>query len=146
MRVWLWFRSSLLEPAAPLKRTSEPPHSDLAAHQCGRSEARITAAAVSSCGLLNESHTEIINSSVLRFRSSQTDSAHNRANFGIGTLDMLVDGPAADDGAHHAAGEPRLVERRVLAKRFQIGGIEHPWCVGVDHDDVGGCARTQGTA
>src|SRR5450755_2043543 len=61
-------------------------------------------------------------------------------------LDMLIDRSSADDGAHHAAREPRFVERRVLALRFEIGGIEHPRYLGIDHDDVGGRARAQRSA
>src|SRR3979490_2152753 len=58
-------------------------------------------------------------------------------------LDMLIHRPAADDGAHDAARKPRFVERRVLALRFEIAGIEHPGRIGVDHDNVGGRARAQ---
>ena len=53
-------------------------------------------------------------------------------------LDMLKHRASADDGAHHPAREPGFVERRVLALRFEIGGIKHPWRLGIDDDDVGG--------
>src|SRR5271169_3272994 len=62
-------------------RTSE------SGHWCGGSEVRIMASAGLSCGLLNQSHTRINKLLVsLRFRSSQTRTPHNDANFGIGTL------------------------------------------------------------
>src|SRR5258705_6690800 len=60
--------------------------------------------------------------------------------------DMLIDRSAADDGAHDAAREPRFVERRVLALRFEIGGVEHPRRIGLDYDDVGRRAGTQRAA
>src|SRR5215470_9490923 len=62
-------------------RTSDPK-----LHSCGGSEVRIIPAASSQCGLLNQSHTRSIGSSVLRFRSSQMRMPQNDANFGIGTL------------------------------------------------------------
>jgi len=40
--------------------------------------------------------------------------------------DVFVHGPAGHDGAHHASLQSRLVERRVLAFRLELGGIEHP--------------------
>ena len=58
--------------------------------QCGGSEVRIILAASPKCGLLNQSHTESVRASVLRFRSSQTGVPHNDANFGIGTLAALT--------------------------------------------------------
>src|SRR5258705_5559345 len=60
--------------------------------------------------------------------------------------DMLIDRSSADDGAHDAAREPRFVERRVLALRFEIGGGEHPRRIGIDYDDVGRRAGTQRSA
>ena len=50
---------------------------------------------------------------------------------------MFVDGASADDSTHDPTGEARFVERRVLALRFEVGRIEYPRCIGVDHDDVG---------
>src|SRR6478735_8773455 len=57
-------------------------------------------------------------------------SARGRAN-----SDVFVHGAAGHDGAHHATLEPGLVERRVLAFRLELGGIQHPRRVEVDHDD-----------
>ena len=37
---------------------------------------------------------------------------------------MFVNRPPADDSTDDAAGEAGLVERRVLALRFEVGGIE----------------------
>src|SRR5258707_3132109 len=51
---------------------------------------------------------------------------------------MLVDRSSAHDRAYHAAREPRLIERRVLALRLEVDGVKHPGYVGIDHDDIGG--------
>src|SRR5262249_20869340 len=60
-----------------------------------------------------------------------------------GTSDIFVDGAAGDAGADHAAFELGFVERRVLAFRFELGGIEHPRHVGIEHDHVGGASLPQ---
>src|SRR5262249_56346628 len=36
--------------------------------------------------------------------------------------------------------QPRLVERRVLAFGFELGAVEHPGSVRIEHHDVGGAA------
>jgi hypothetical protein len=61
---------------------------------CGGSEVRIIIAASSSCGLLNQSHTGNNNLLVsFRFRSSQTRSPQNDANFRIRTLERRQENP-----------------------------------------------------
>jgi len=60
-----------------------------------------------------------------------------------GTSDIFVDGAAGDDGTDHTAFELGFVERRVLALRFELGGIEHPRHVGIEHDHVGGASLPQ---
>ena len=53
---------------------------------------------------------------------------------------MHINQPSADKSTHHAAGEAGLVEWRILAPRSEIGGIEYPVEIGVDHDHVSGRA------
>ncbi len=50
------------------------------------------------------------------------------------------------DGADHAALKPRLVERRVLAFRLELGGVEHPRGVEVEHDHVRRASLAEGAA
>src|SRR5260370_38193966 len=57
---------------------------------------------------------------------------------------MLVDRSSAHDRAYHAAREPRLIERRVLALRLEVDGVKHPGYVGIDYDDIGGGNRAPG--
>src|SRR6476620_1727450 len=65
-------------------------------------------------------------------QQGSTDRARGRV-----CSDVFVHGAAGHDGAHHATLEPGLVERRVLAFRLELGGVQNPGGVEVDHDDIG---------
>src|SRR5438552_13187254 len=64
---------------------------------------------------------EELQQSLVLFRPPQVKP---KACFCGSRLDMFIDHSAADDGARHPARKPRFVERRVLALRLEVGGIQ----------------------
>jgi len=58
---------------------------------------------------------------------------------------MLKDGPAADDAAHDRR-RTRSSNGVFLHCDYEVGGIQHPRRVGIDHDDVGWGAGAQRSA
>ncbi len=51
---------------------------------------------------------------------------------------MNIDRAAADHGAQRAALEQPVLEGRVLRDGLQISGIEAPWHLRIDQDEIGG--------
>src|SRR5215472_311000 len=81
-------------------------------HWCGGSEVRIICAAISLCGLLNQSHTRI-NNLLVPFDSEVRKGRppRNDANFGIGTL---THGPR-DRSYSGSSGSRRALRRALVA-------------------------------